>query len=1041
MDSVFGRVKASIASQADAILKQHGVKNHRGEVRISGEWTTGYLCPFCGDRSGSASFTPELFIRCHQCSYKADVFTWIARHTGSKEWDVCKELAEQCGVSLKTKATRKDALAGRQMPYRMTEEILEHAVRDLWENEGAAASRAMLAERGLDDQRLLMELEVGWIRGWVIFTRRDENGNLTERYRGWNPKDQKVKWRWFGQGSGGVGIWPGRPAADGVKILLCEGESDVLTAMARLRMHEQGWHVATWTAGATSCFKPRDIPKSWFGKEVHVAYDNDVFQGPDYKAYVVQAKPGKSLDDARRAAEHRLRNLIEKVCPTLRGLNCEVFVRQCPVSPTEHYGGDLRDWVSAGGLDFETDWKKYSLKELPKFGPNVEAVDYDDAFHSLGKTIKTQTQVDMIGRDDVLLPRIAKMECQLGQHPICAMCPGHQQFPDGIIDMNDYPRERVVAIESGIPSEWLARHVVQRPKGCPRLEIVIQESTTASVWHGMRPGRSENTAQRTLHIISDQPPSLSGEVEVTGAIVNNSKGTGVVMHATKVVSLDKSDIDMGPYVNEFIHRMPCFSDRVEHIDEYLEDRWRDLAYNVTRIHGRKDIQIAHDLLAHSAIDLFIDGAYQRGWLDICVFGETRSGKSLTFRRMFDHHKLGLYHTAVSNVSRAGLIMGADNHGLLKPGLLPKCNRKMLMMDEWHFLCANAIRANQDHPMSWMQSARDEGKVSGIKIYGNRDLPAKVRLCMIANWIRNKRRTFEFPCEHILALYGSPETVSRLDFALPVGPVPTQQTLDFSEHFWTPDRTRALALRAWSQDTDDIVIEPEAIQEAKARSRSWADVYDSETIPLFTPEEKWVSVIRIAVACANLTFSHVKGQFEKVHVRPVHVEWAVGWLEHVWQEAGYDAYSQSRLASQTIDRRFEAEKRMSVDLGLEDPIIAENTLSQFLEPFTLQDLVAITGRELRDTIAWISRMQAIRVFERVKYSGGNQTQFCTTRGGDKMIGNMLKYARHDHKGWVDRYRRLNQWMGPSEPDGMVPMTSDTWQIFDSDDDSKRQAIPF
>ncbi len=1036
MDSVFRDVKEAVARQADAILSEYGIKHHRGEVKLSGTWTTGFLCPFCGDKSGSGSFTLELYLKCHQCSYKADVFDWLGRLLGKTPWEMCKTLGERCGIEVKGKPDRK-VVSGRAMPAKMTDEVLEVAMRDLWDNKNAEPARDMLKERGLLDQRLLINLSIGWIKGWIIFARRNEQGDLDERYRGWSPNDPKIKWRWFGQGKGGPGIWPGGKAADGKKILLCEGEGDVLTAMCRLKMHEHGWHVATWTAGATSSPQAKDLPRSWHGREVHVAYDNDVFQGPKYNKYTVVTKPGKNPDHARDAAKQRLRKLLEGVCPTLRSVQCKVFVRECPVDPTENYGGDLRDWATAGGLDFDLDWTAYDFEELPTIDSLIMELPFDEVFSVLQEKVKTVTQVEAIGGDDLVMPKQIRMECEMGQHTACSSCPGARNFPDGLIDMDEFPRERVVGLESRNPNDYWARHVVQRPKGCPRLEIVTTRSISGSEWQGIRPGHSESTAQRTLRVISEQPPSLSGEVQVTGTLYSDSHGNKSIMHAVDVTALDRLEVDLEPIRFDLLQHTPYSTEKVEMIDEFLFERWQDLAFNVTRIHGRQDIQIAHDLLAHSAIEFMMDSAKQRGWLDICVFGETRSGKSITFRRMMEHYSLGTYHTAVSNISRAGLVMGADKQGLLKPGLYPRCNGKMLVLDEWHFLIQNAMRSNQDHPMTWMQSGRDEGRVSGIKMYGARDLPAKVRFCVIANWMRNRRRSFEYPCEHVGAMYGSPETLARLDFALPVESEPTQRGLDKAAQFWTTERCRALMLRAWSQEAAQVIIEPSAADLAWAKTGQWKGNYDSENLPLFTPEEKAFSVMRIAVAIANVTFSHVKHDPYSVQVRPVHVEWAARWLEHTWAASGYDLYSKARMTAGVVEKKQTAEKQLTCGLDLQDPSIAEQTLSQLLEPFSLQELEAIIGQERVVCMKWISKMQALRVFERVKTgSTAYLVSFNTTKGGAELIKAIVDLARNDHEQYVARYNKIAYWTGRGEVD-VPPIEQAAW----NDDDTYGQALPF
>lgn len=1036
--SAFLKVKEAIPPHADAILAEHGIKHHRKEIPLGGEWTTGFLCPFCGDTSGSASFTHELYLRCHQCSYKGDVFDWISKHTGKKPWDVCKQLADRCSVKLEKPAGTGKGLTNKSMPARMTEEALERAMHDLWEHKDAQPARDVLERRKIDDPKLLGELGVGWIKGWIVFTRRDDGGTLEERYRGWAPDAKDVKWRWFGQGTGGPGIWPNAAPPAGHRVLLCEGEGDTLVSLIRLRMRESGWWPCTWTAGAGSSPQVKDVPPWVNGREVHIAYDNDVFQGPDWHSYIVVTKPGKNPDHARTAAEQRLRNLVNRVGPTFVALHCKVFVHKCPVDPAVTYGGDLRDWADAGGLDFEKDWLSWSLEELPSMEKAAVMVPFDEVFGHLHKRVKTTATVDAIRGDDLIVPKVMRMECLLGQHPACATCYGYQQFPDGLINMDEFERERVVAIESGKPNEFVAKNIVQKPARCPRLEIVTVQSVVGSEWLAMRPHQGDMTAQRALRVVSTEEPSMSGEMELTGSIYGDYNGKGVVMFANKCTALDRTEIDLAPHIQDLRSYSPSESKRPEDIDDFLERRWRDLSANVTRIHGRKDIQIAHDLLAHSVIEFRSGGALQRGWLDITVFGETRSGKSLTFRRMLEHHGLGVHHTAVSNVSRPGLVMGANKDGLLKPGLFPKCHRKMLMMDEWHFLCANV--RGMEHPMSWLQSARDEGRVSGVKIYGARDLPAKVRFVTIGNWIRNRRHTYEHPCQHVLALYGAPEMISRLDFALAVNADPTELGLPDAEQFWTRDRTRALILRAWAQEHNQVFIDADAEQLALDYCHKWKGHYDSEMLPLFTPEEKATSVLRIAVSVANLCFSYHASSFYATHVRACHVEWAASWLQHVWQESGYDRYSASRLAAQVVDKKFEAERMLTVNLGLEDPLVAENTLAQFLQTFNMQDVMAVTGKEAHDALKWIAKLQALRVIERIRATNTTNLEFLCTKGGERLISNLLLYARnHEPSEWVERFNRIRTWIGPEEPQGLVPMTAEPWEI--AGGDNHRQTLPF
>ena len=1037
MENVFKQVKEAVARQAKAIIAEYGIKHARGDVELKGNWTTGFLCPFCGDKSGSGSFTQELFFKCHQCSYKGDVFDTFGKLLSVTPWEACKSLGERCNVEVKTKLGRK-AVSGRSMPKRMTDDVLEVAMRDLWDHKEAEPAREMLKERGLLDQRLLISLGCGWIKGWIVFTRRDDQGALTHKYRGWSPNDPKVKWRWFGEGAGGPGIWPGHAAPDGTKVLLCEGEGDALTAMAKLRMHEHGWHVATWQAGATSSPAARDIPRSWHGKEVHVAYDNDVFQGKNYGKYHVTTKPGKNPDHARDAAKQRLRKLLEGVCPTLASVQCKVTVRECPVDPVEHYGGDLRDWVDAGGRDFVEDWKAYKFEDLPSIDSVIMDLSFDEAMETTGERVRTSIQVEATQGDDKPFPLQYEMQCEMGQHASCAQCPGAIKFPDGLIDMAEYPRERVVGIECGNPIEYYVRNIVQRPRACPHLELVCTRSKNASIWKGCRPGHSDETTQRTMTIVSEEPPSLTGEAQVTGTVYSDARGAHRVMHAESVVPLDKIEIDIGSFRYDFLKHLPHATNRIEDLDAYLLNRWQDLAHNVTRIHGRQDIQIAFDLLAHSVVEFEMDGKNQRGWLDACIYGETRSGKSETFRRLIEHNQVGDYHTAVSNITRAGLVMGADRQQFLKPGLFPRCNRKMLVLDEWHFMVQNNAKGNKEHPMTWLQSGRDEGKVSGVMIYGSRTLPAKVRFCTIANWMRNKKRSFQFPCQHVAALYGSPETLARLDFALPVEKEVTQRTTDPTPQFWTAERSRALIMRAWSQDKSQVHLDPQAVKDALKRCEGWEGQYDSEDIPLFTPKEKTISIMRIAISIANMTFSHLAHDPYTVHVRPVHVEWAANWLEHTWIAQGYDVYSKSRMRAAVVDNPLVAEKMLTLSLGLDDAAFAIPILGMLLEPFGANDLEGMLGKERYECSKWISMMQGLHVFEKVKTGGTSYfSSYSTTRGGADLIRDLLQLCDTNPGTYASRYRQFVTWGATATSQEPEPLK----EAMNHDDDDYGQTIPF
>lgn len=315
---------------------------------------------------------------------------------------------------------------------------------------------------------------------------------------------------------------------------------------------------------------------------------------------------------------------------------------------------------------------------------------------------------------------------------------------------------------------------------------------------------------------------------------------------------------------------------------------------------------------------------------------------------------------------------------------------------------------------------------------------------VANWMHNKRRVFQFDCEHLYALYGSPETLARLDFGLAVNSPPEQETLEPCPQFWTKDRVRALIMRAWSQEPEQIIIKPEAFEEAREICREWRDRFDCEAIPLFTPEEKAHSIMRIAIAIANLVFSHPQNDPYSVEVRRVHVEWAANWLLHTYIQCGYDVYSQKRRESQRVVKPFEAERMLTVQLELQDPEIAVSRLSAMLTPFSASEVSPITGLAWDSAPNWLARMLAIHVLERTRAANGYHVQYQLTGGGRQLISNLIRLAEQDYVQWVERHTTLKSWSGRmgtnvSDPD-LVPMNAEAWEIFGGAD-ANGQAVPF
>ncbi len=996
--SFFRQVKVALSSNAKATLTGLGVNLKQG---IKGEWSQ-CLCPFCGDKSGSASITQEGFLRCHQCGRKQDLFDWYAEKHGITAWDACKQIGKDLGVDLAFNKHR-----GRP-PKNLNIELLQSSTVTLWDDKAAKDCLSFLQKRKLDNAQILEQFGVGFIGGYITFAQWTPTGHLRGCYRCYTPGG-KPAWIWKAGGRGGTtGFWPYAVVPKDGVIWIMEGEWDVLTAWICMRLQNQGIYCFTWTGGAGAPIPAHMIPEAWHGREVHIIPDNDVFQGPVFEDH-------KAPDETKKLEmKLRWRNLMDNIAPSFQAQNCKVFLRTIPIDPLKTWGGDFRDWVDGGGRDL-LDLRPFEFRDMRPKVAAPQPVSFLEAFHLAGQDVKFTAQLSTIDKAEVSVPASTSIDCPMGTLPYCQNCQVPCQFPGKVIHWKDHRDHLARALmkkgEEGF-DKYVFGQVLGKPHACIYAKLSTLDYQVSSKWTAVHDDE-EQASQRSMSIISTDTPSMSGDVEVTGH-VHHANQTLMVM-ADQIRELDRTEIDLTPFINDFVRLCPHQSSKPEDIQAYLDRRCADLSYNVTKVYGRKIIHLAHELLVHSALWMNVEGIKRRGWLDIMVIGDTATGKTETFKRLMEHYHLGTWQNAGENVSRAGLTMGGDRSDgsyKVKPGLFPRNNKKMLVLDEFHI-------AMKEDVLKHLQGARDDGRVFATKVFGSRMMPAAVRFCAIANWPTERNR-FRFLCEHMKSLYKTPEALRRLDFAIAVGDRPTEVELVPADRDWDDAVARALALRAWSMDESTVHLTKEAIRYAKQKCEEWTGFY-SENIPLFTPEEKHLTLLRIAIAVSNLTFHHPKGDPYSALVEVGHVEWAASFLQQTWEVCGYDAYSQILERKKTLARPIDAETQITVKLSLKNPNEAATVLPGFIGGVSIPAIIAITGLEHYEATKWISTMQRLEVFIQERSTNAYHLQMQLTKAGDRLIRNMIICAEEYPDAWSDRFERLmacTQSMTAKPPTSMI-----------------------
>lgn len=1006
--SYFLQVKEAFAGNLDSSLRALGIDIKKGGTK---GWQA-IACPCCSDTNGSASIAMKTgHLVCHQCGRKLDLFEWYAEQHGGTTWDAAKAIGALLGIPFAPAKKKK----GREV-QRMTPAFLDRAIIALLEDPAAEPARRHLKDRNLFDPQMLAKFGVGFFEGSIIFAQFHPNGDLRKRFRFYAPMGP-MKWRWSKGPGGPIGFWPYYELPDDAEILICEGEMDTMTAWKLLKLHRRGVPIIafTWTGGGGVPVASSLMPDSWAGRKVWIVYDNDIFQGPDVKTH--KAPDARGLRDLLRRRD----NLINGVAAKFEANGCDVSLLAIPMDPIDHFGSDLRDWAAADKtFDDLPHWK---LDELKDSRQAPEQISHAEVFTAAGKYIKTTASVATIEQNTLTVPSESRIICPMDK-PCCAQCKVPKIFPDQHIDWKLHREDLLAGLVTQDFNAYAINNTLCKPKACNECKLEHDVYWNGSWWTASAGEVNEGDGTEFYHVVSTERPSLSGDVGITGYAYHVGKSIGVF--ATQIEQLDKPMVNLEEIHHDLISLTPWASKSHEAIDQYLDEMVHDYTHNVTKIYGRPEIHLGTLLVAHSALWYNIDGHKFRGWLDACFFGETRQGKSETIKRIFEHLRLGNIFTCMDNFSRAGLTVGgAESGSRMRPGLWPKNNRKMLFLDEFHNMTNGPMEKNV---MVHLQSARDEGKVSALKVYGDMKLPAAVRLITAGNWSNRNRRHFQYFCQHLLSFYGVPEALSRLDFAWCVyGPVKMKP--EDVEHKWTSEIARALILRAWAMEPHQVHLDPNAIKMAKQACIDWDPIYASEELPLHTGVEKYHCIIRIAIAVANICYSHPSGKPRECEVREVHVAWAIAWILKCWANLQYDEFSQRVVQAKTVTQPYHVEAMFTVQLDLGDPDHAMVMLSRLSEANNLRSLMNLVlgngqVEEPRHFNKWLGMMQRCSAIQE-KSENFHNVSYVPTEGALAILRKLIHSAKTDPEGYQVRYKEIDLWFGSPEvtstsPHGLEPL---------------------
>lgn len=824
-------------------------------------------------------------------------------------------------------------------PESITEAKVKGWVDNLMSDEAALDEVKLM--RGLFDSTI-SQFEIGWDRDRRAYTIpvRGEDGELLNirRYQ-LRPTSGRRK-IWGVEGMNEPRLYPLRIFEDNPQeIIICEGELDAIIT------NQYGFPCVTRTGSA------RVWKSEW----------NQVFK--DKVVYLCHDCDESGQDGNRRVGR------------SLRRVAREVRIVRLPYPITPKHGKDLTDyWLDREG---DADEFRRLLQEAQPFDPGADAepervaeASVLDALDSRRVGHPLRLTLTIKGKRDpgYSVPRKAHYYCTRDAGPKCNDCPLYASGDD----------ERVIAGTDPVVLEMMDSTSAQKveilrrnygiPK-CSKLSIDVTEHQAVEILFArpsvdhVQQNVQDAAEYKNLKVTSvgrhDTMPNNT--VSVVGALHPDPRkqlNEFLVWDVAKMeTSLDRFEMD-----RETIRKLRKFQPRRgERPLAKLREIADDISAHVTHIYGRPQMHAAMDLVFHSILSFdFAGKRMNRGWLELLIVGDTRTGKSEAASRLSRHYGAGEV-VSCETASFAGIIGGLQQFGASKEwaitwGQIPINDRRLVVLDE--------VSGLQPEDIAQMSSVRSSGLAELSKIQQERTY-ARTRLIWCGNPRSGKMADYTYGVQAIPPLIGNAEDIARFDLAMSLraGDVPPEEInrMHHARRQKFDDEACRLMIRwAWSR-TPEHIIWMKGSEQLVFKAANDLGARYIEDPPLIQAANVREKVARVAVALAARTFS-TDPQGERVIVKRAHVRDAVSFIDSLYGMRGFGYAERSR---DILTHRKEAGKHAK---EIKQYLTRKAGLAQFLRgtsKFRRQDIEEILNVDREQANAIISRLWDAKMVRKEK----------------------------------------------------------------------------
>ena len=858
-------------------------------VRFNGSSNVNAYCPFHEDpsiaQSKSASVSLEGLFKCHGCSAAGDVFDFYARAQGVTRGQAVEALrGTRTGGQPSQPVHKMRKLSGDMV------DICQDMLQDnqtflnyLYEERGLADSTIERFKIGCDERRITIP----------IF---DIEGQLVNIRRYLPHASSSPKMLSFAKGYGQPRLYPidilaGTPLEE--RIILCEGEWDALLLnQYHIPAVSVTAGVTTWNSTFTAAFADR---------EVAIIYDvND------------------KDDIGQRVAWERAR--------VLRSVGASVRIVTLPLDPDKYRGGDVTNYLvgeSKSPADLVALIDEAATFELPSEiddspggggPPNGSPLEPPSggsspaSYHHTKDAKVYPCTLDQASHSKFFFKRIT-FSCIVAGKGIAPYLPprhvsveivgedGSSQTVEKIFDVWDGAILSLIQCSEARLKTFL-RSLLGVPKSAISKITIVDTFNIEEVY--LIPAIDHENDQGPYVMrkcyYAGHGLQTNRTYQFEGYTLPDPRSQAATHILTSAAPME-TDLDTFKLEPKDAQQLRAtFTPADGDIDGRFTTIAADLSEHVTHIYGRTDLHTAIDLVFHSPLAFEFDGVMvHKGWLEVLILGDTRTGKGFVTEGMCKHYGVGEVVSG-ENITLAGLIGGIQRVGdrwTLVWGKIPLADKRLIVMDE-----AGALHQED---IGRMSRIRSEGVAEITKIISEKTT-ARTRLIWLANPRprgETKKRMivdYNYGIQAVPELIGAAEDIARFDYAMIVAhnevdaKVINRRHLDPGPQVYTAELCHKLVMWSWSRRPDQIVFAPGVTQTIMTMAMELAKQFTPK-IPLVQGEDVRFKLARIAVSAANRTFS-TDATFEKTVVLKEHAAFAYNFLHAIYSKpsCGYDQLS-------------------------------------------------------------------------------------------------------------------------------------------------------